>query len=329
MKGKMTVTSPAHVASNKTTVVGAEQAKGGTRGAKPSPASPPIRPSRQWSWIPYLLSLPGIAVCAAFLLVPLAATALLSLNSFSFYGGIADVWKLDNYIDTLTDSYFHEIFLRTFRIAALVTLSCAALGTPQAYILRRMGAPWRSLCLLIVLGPLLISVVSRTLGWALLLGPTGLVNQGLLALGLVSQPVEFMYTETGVVIALVHVLVPFMVLSVWASLQRLDPQVENAALSLGASPTTVLRRIVFPQIMPGILSGSIIVFALAASAFATPAIIGGRRLKVAATLTYDEFLNTLNWPLGAAVAMLLLVANIVIIVGCNRLVERRYKQVFE
>ena len=89
-----------------------------------------------------------------------------------------------------------------------------------------------------------------------------------------------------------------------------------------------MRRIVLPQIMPGVLSGAIIVFALAASAFATPAIIGGRRLKVASTLAYDEFLNTLNWPLGAAVATLLLVALIAIIVGCNRLVERRYAEVF-
>jgi putative spermidine/putrescine transport system permease protein len=124
------------------------------------------------------------------------------------------------------------------------------------------------------------------------------------------------------------VLVPLMVISVWASLQRLDPQIENAAISLGAGPLTVLRRIVLPQAMPGILSGGIIVFALSASAFATPAIIGGRRLKVAATLAYDEFLNTLDWPLGAAIAVLLLVANILIIVGCNRLLEKRYAEVF-
>ena len=93
-----------------------------------------------------------------------------------------------------------------------------------------------------------------------------------------------MFTETGMVVALAHVLMPYMVLAVWAALQRLDPQVENAAVALGAGPFTVLRRIVLPQVMPGILSGAIIVFALAASAFATPAIIGGRRLKVAATL---------------------------------------------
>mgnify|MGYP003621924173 FL=1 len=134
---------------------------------------------------------------------------------------------------------------------------------------------------------------------------------------------------TGVTIAMVHVMVPFMVISVWASLQKLDPQVETAGLSLGASQSTVFRRVVLPQLLPGILSGSIIVFALSASAFATPALLGGRRLKVVATAAYAEFLNTLNWPLGAAIAVVLLVANVVIIVGCNRWVERRFKAVFE
>jgi putative spermidine/putrescine transport system permease protein len=118
------------------------------------------------------------------------------------------------------------------------------------------------------------------------------------------------------------------VLSVWAALQRVDPQIESAAVSLGAGPLTITRRIILPQIMPGVLSGTIIVFSLAASAFATPAIIGGRRLKVAATLAYDEFLNTLNWPLGAAVAVLLLLALVLIVVSSNAFVERRYAEVF-
>jgi putative spermidine/putrescine transport system permease protein len=148
-------------------------------------------------------------------------------------------------------------------------------------------------------------------------------------LGVIAAPIPFMFTETGVIVALSHVLMPFMVLAVWAALQRLDPQIENAAMSLGASHATVLRRVVLPQVMPGVLSGAIIVFALAASAFATPAIIGGRRLKVASTLAYDEFLNTLNWPLGAAVATLLLVALVAIILVSNRLVEKRYAAVFE
>jgi putative spermidine/putrescine transport system permease protein len=277
---------------------------------------------------PYLLSAPALLLYAVLLLVPLVATALLSLHSFGIYKGIENVYNFANYRDVFGDSYFYEIFGRTFRIAFLVTLLAALIGAPEAYILSRMRAPWRGIFLLVALGPLLISVISRTLGWALLLGSTGLVNQGLIALGIVGEPLQFMYSETGVVIALTHVLIPLMVISVWASLQRLDPQIENAAISLGAPAPTVLRRIVLPQAMPGILSGGIIVFALAASAFATPAIIGGRRLKVAATLAYDEFLNTLNWPLGATIAILLLIANIVIIVGCNRLLERRYAEVF-
>lgn len=278
---------------------------------------------------PYALAAPGLLVFLGLVIIPLGMTVLLSFYDWGQYKGIVPEFTLKNWLEIATDSYFFEIFLRTFRIAILVTLATILIGVPEAYILNRMSPAWRSAFLLVVIGPLLVSVVARTLGWALLLGSTGLVNQGLIALGLIGSPLEFMFTETGVVIALTHVLVPFMILAVWASLQRLDPQIENAAMSLGAGWWTIWRRVILPQIVPGILSGSIIVFALAASAFASPAIIGGRRLKVAATLAYDEFLNTLNWPLGAAVATLLLVALVAIVVGSNRLVERRYAQVFE
>jgi len=187
-----------------------------------------------------------------------------------------------------------------------------------------MRDPWRSLCLVMVLGPLLISVVVRTLGWSILLGREGLINTLLLKLGIVDHPLQMIFTFGAVTIAMVHVLVPLMVLSVWTSLTRLDPAVNQAARSLGAGRFKVMWRVVLPQITPGILSGSLIVFALTASAFATPALIGGRRLKVVATTAYDEFLGTLNWPLGAAIAMVLLLINVVIIVGYNRAVERRF-----
>lgn len=278
---------------------------------------------------PYWLTAPGLLVFLGLVLIPLGMTVLLSFYDWGQYKGIVPEFTLKNWTEVFTDSYFFEIFARTFRIALLVTVAAMLIGVPEAYILNRMAPVWRSAFLLVVIGPLLVSVVARTLGWALLLGSTGLVNQGLIGLGLIKTPLEFMFTETGVVIALTHVLVPFMILSVWASLQRLDPQVENAAMSLGAGWATIWRRVILPQIVPGMLSGAVIVFSLAASAFASPAIIGGRRLKVASTLAYDEFLNTLNWPLGAAVAVLLVVALIAIVVGSNRLIERRYAQVFE
>jgi putative spermidine/putrescine transport system permease protein len=278
---------------------------------------------------PYVLSTPATVVLVAFMAAPLLMVLLLSFNSFTMATGIQPGFSWANYVEVLGDKYFHTIFGRTFLLAAVVTVIAVLIGAPEAYIIHRMRPPWRSIFLLVVLGPLLVSVIVRTLGWAVLLGNRGLVNTTLMRLGLIERPAEFMYTFTGMAVALVHVLVPFMVLSVWASLRRLDPAVEAAGMSLGASQMTVLRRIVLPQAMPGILSGSLIVFTLAASAFATPAIVGGRRLKVAAMAAYDEFLNSQNWPLGAAIVVVLLIAMVTIVVGYNRIVERRYRQVFQ
>ena len=282
----------------------------------------------QRNWLPYWLTAPGVLVALAFVAVPLVITLSLSLYPFLPGGGVGDHMTIANYADVARDEYFHVIFARTFGMAILVTLLCIVMGVPEAYVLSRLSKRWRAVSIVIVLGPMLISVVVRTLGWAVLLGNEGVINKLLLGTGLVDEPVKMMFTFTGVVVALVHVLVPFMVLAVWASLQKLDATIEQAAQSLGAGLTTVMRRIVFPQVIPGVLSGGLIVFALAASAFATPAIIGGRRLKVVPTTIYDEFLGNLNWPLGAALAVALLGIVLVVSLGMNRLIERRYKQVF-
>ena len=121
-------------------------------------------------------------------------------------------------------------------------------------------------------------------------------------------------------------MLPFMVIPVWTSLQKLDPMLEAAAWSLGASRLTALRRVVMPQIAMGLLSGSLVVFGLSASAFAIPGLLGGRRLKMAATLVYDEYMRELNWPLGAAIAAIVLVANLVIMLAYNRAVEARARR---
>ncbi|UUP19676.1 ABC transporter permease [Nitratireductor thuwali] len=273
--------------------------------------------------LPYWLSAPALTFYALCVAAPLAATFLLSLNGYQDGIGVLPVLGLGNYAQILSDPYFHLIFGRTFVLALAVTALCILLGAPEAYILYRMEAPWRGLFLTIILGPLLIAVVVRTLGWALLFGSHGAISQTLQMLELADRPISLMYTMTGMVIALVHVLVPFVVIAVWASLQRLDRNIELAGESLGASQLTILRRLVLPQVIPAIVSGSIIVFSLAATAFATPSIIGGRRLKVVATLVYDEFLTTLNWPLGAAIAVLMLIANIALILTYSRLMERR------
>jgi len=218
--------------------------------------------------------------------------------------------------------------LRTGLMSLGVTVICMVIGVPETLILSKMRPAWQGTFFVVILGPLLISVIVRTLGWSILLSRHGMVNSILLGLGVVERPVQLLYSMTGIVIVLTHVLLPFMIIAVWSTLQRLDNQAPNAARSLGAGQFTTYWRIVLPQLMPGILSGSIIVFTLSASAFATPALIGGRRVKVVTTAIYDEFLNSLNWPLGAAIAVLLLVGIVAVVVGSNRLAERRFKQVF-
>lgn len=274
----------------------------------------------------YLLSAPGLLFLMGFMIVPLGMTAYLSFQTYQQAIGVVYETTLANYWTIVTDPYYVEIFGRTFGLSLLVTGLCVLLGAPEAYILHRMRPPWKSIFLIIVLGPLLISVVVRTLGWALLLGRNGLLNIVLDKLGVIDAPLRLLYTMHAVVIGMVHVLVPFMVISVWASLQRLNPQLPLAAASLGASPFTIFRRVIFPTILPGVLSGSLIVFALAASSYATPALLGGRQLKVVATAAYDEFLIKMNWPMGAALAVCLFVVNIAIMTGFNRVVERRFSR---
>ena len=278
---------------------------------------------------PWLLSAPALLLFSTLLLAPLLLTLVLSFHTFSDIAGTQPGWTLANYLEVIRDPYYLTIFARTAGLAAAVTLLSIVLGVPETIVLARMRKPWQSICLLVVLGPLLISVVVRTLGWQILLGNNGVLNDVLQALHITDEPVRLVFTMTGTIVALTHVLVPLMVMAVWATLQKLDPQVEWAGLSLGASPMRVFRRVILPQILPGVLSGSIIVFALSASAFATPALIGGRRLKVVATAAYDEFLGTLNWPLGASIAVLLLIANVAIVMGCSRLAERRFKHIFD
>jgi putative spermidine/putrescine transport system permease protein len=274
--------------------------------------------------LPYAMSGPAFLLFATLLLVPLVLTAILSFSRFDHHVGVTGGLTLQHYAAIITDEYYLEIFLRTLRLSGLTTLICIAVGAPEAYILSRMSPRWRAICLLVVLAPLLVSVVVRAFGWSMLLGREGLINNLLDFAGIGRQ--RLLYTETAVVVGLVHIMMPFMIIPVWTSLQKLDRSTEQAALSLGASPVTVFRRIVMPQVLPGILSGSLIVFGLSASAFAIPGLLGGRRIKTVATLIYDEYLHELNWPLGAAIAIILLIANLLIMLGYNRLMERRYRR---
>ncbi len=276
-----------------------------------------------------LLVGPACAALGVFFLLPLILTLRLSFYGFSPTAGILPRLGLEHYAKILTDGYYVGIFARTFRVSVAVTLLALVLGYPEAYYLARLRGRTRALLLVVVLSPLLVSAVTRTFGWFILLSPTGLVNHGLMALGLAERPVKLLYSETGIVIGLTHVLVPLMVLSVYAALGRRDPALVHAAQSLGAGPVRTFLEITLPLSLPGVVAGSVLVFTLSMSAFVTPAILGGTRVRVVAYLVYEEFLFSLNWPFGAALAATLVGLTLLLVVGYQRWLERgRWAEVF-
>ena len=177
----------------------------------------------------------------------------------------------------------------------------------------------------IVLSPLLVGIVIRSYGWTILLGNNGLINRTLINLGVIDMPLPLMYNALGIVIALVHVFLPFMILPIMNGIQGIDPSLEAAARSLGASRFTAFRRIVLPLSMPGIQAGCILVFVLSLSAYVTPALIGGLKVKTMAVTVVDALIDTFQWPFGSALALMLSVTGAVIVVIFGRLTRMKWK----
>jgi putative spermidine/putrescine transport system permease protein len=230
----------------------------------------------------------------------------LSLSRFDPSVGVIPDFQLGYYIQFLTDGYYLGILERTVAISLITTAVCAVLAYPIAYYLISAHG-WRMTTLLVVLLlPLVTSSVAISYGWLILLGPQGLVNQTLIRLGVTAAPLKLMYSEAGIIIGLTHVLLVFMVLSVASSLRGVDANIVKAARSLGAGPWTAFRKIVFPQTVPGLRTGALLVFSLSMSAYATPVLIGGLRIKVLSYLIFQQSSALLNWPFASAMAVILL-----------------------
>ncbi|WP_457093781.1 ABC transporter permease [Microvirga sp. P5_D2] len=254
------------------------------------------------------LALAGVPLILFLILYvgPVLQLFRLSLSRFDPSIGVIPDFQLSYYIQFLTDTYYLGILGRTVAISLVTTVVCGLLAYPIAYYLINARG-WRMTTLLIVLLlPLVTSSVAISYGWLILLGPQGLVNQALIGLGVVAAPLKLMYSETGIVIGLTHVLLVFMVLSVASSLRGVDPNVVKAARSLGAGPWTAFRKIVFPQTVPGLRTGGLLVFSLSMSAYATPVLIGGLRVKVLSYLIFQQSSALLNWPFASAMAVILL-----------------------
>jgi putative spermidine/putrescine transport system permease protein len=276
-------------------------------------AGPPARPGGMIV-TPLMLAAPATALYIILFILPFGNLLLASFHDYSRLAGIIKTITLKNYIRFWSDPFYLDVLLRTFRISIIATLTTLAVGYPVALYMSRASAGIRGIITILVLSPLLISVVVRSFGWMIILGPNGLLDSTLKALGFESG--NIMYTEAAVIVGLVNVFLPYLVLSVAASLQSIDPAVHLAASSLGAGRMTVFWRITFPLSLPGVIAGCLIVFCLASSAFVTPAILGGSSIKVLSVLTYREAMVLQNWPFAAAIAFSLL-AVVLVIIGCQ------------
>ncbi|MCB8882725.1 ABC transporter permease [Acidisoma cellulosilytica] len=266
------------------------------------------------------------APLALLLLLVFVAPILVMLpTSFKIYDpgvGIQPGWTLHNYTQILADPYFREVLGRTLVMGISVTVFCVLFGYPLAILVARSDGMMRSLLTLLVIFPLTLNLVVRSFGWIALLSNRGIINQIMLDLGLVEFPVRMMFNLTGLIIGLTHIFLPFMVMILVASLRAMPRDVEAASAALGARPSITFLTVTLPLTAPGIFAGSVLVFILSISALVTPRLLGGPAYKVMATAIYDEFLSTLDWPTGAALAFALTLVVLVILGGAGYLTRR-------
>lgn len=261
---------------------------------------------------PALLLAPGVVALALAFFFPVGQVLWLAVEA-----GPSTFARL------LVDSYYPLVAERTLRLSLIITLVTAAVGVPLAYLMHRAGGRLRTVLIVLIVLPLMTSVVIRTFGWLVILGRGGLLARILEPLGLVDRGFSLMHTETGIVIAMAQVLLPFMSLTVLAAMGRIGKSLEEASRTLGAGFFSTLRHVVLPLSRPGIVSGSLLVFALSTSSFVTPSLVGGVRLPVLAGSIYQQVMGTLDWPFAAAQAVVLLGLGLVVILPYARLARAK------
>jgi putative spermidine/putrescine transport system permease protein len=268
-----------------------------------------------------LLCLPLLLVLVVCFVWPIWNLLLLSVHHPG-PGPAKGSLTLEHYRAFITDEYFREILWHTLGISAVVALLSVLLGYPVAYyIAAQTSSRMRAVLMFCVTAPMMVSIVVRTYGWVVLLGPTGVINSFLSRSGVTDGPVKLMYNDLGIAIGLLNVLLPFMVLSINSSLVRIQPALLRAAANLGASPAHVFLRVTLPLSLPGILTGVILVFTLASSYFVTPAILGGSRARLLSFVAYEYALELLNWPFAAVVTVILFVIICICTYGLQKALE--------
>lgn len=273
------------------------------------------------SWMrPWLLLTPALTTVALLLVIPVGFIIVYSFWLHTSTGTDSVGFYLDNWTEVLTDPFYRDILFKTLRIAFLTTVACAILGYAPAYYIATSKSRYKPLLLLLLILPFWISYIIRTMSWINILGAGGAINSVLLWTGLISEPVQLLYNEATVILGLVHYLLPFMILNVYVSVEAIDRNLVDAARSLGSTSFQAFREITLPLSLPGLAAGGLLCFVLSAGTYITPAILGGPRDAMFANLVFDAVITQLNWPLGSALSIILLIVLSVVVSIYNRLV---------
>lgn len=265
----------------------------------------------------WLLAAPAVLWLIAFTILPMGLMVAMSFWKSTIFGTHPD-FILDNYKRIFSNSLYLNQLLRTIRISIVTTIISLLVSYPIALLLSRLQGPWKSTFVLLLFIPFWSSYVVRTFVWLPILGRNGIINQILMWLGLIDRPLDILlYNEGAVLLGLVYVFTLFMTLPIYVSLEKLDPALVEAANDLGARPLQIFTRVVLPLSLPGVVSGSVMVFLLAVGAYVTPQLLGGPSGLMFGNIIASQFLSDNNWAFGSALAvsMMIIVLALLLLTG--------------
>lgn len=268
---------------------------------------------------------------AIFFLGPLAIMLVYSWLEPGLYGGVEwffyhlNYGRIFGWADTQYETFdpiYLQVFLRSIWLALSTVALCLVVCYPAAFWISRQPPSRKNLFIFLITLPFFVSQIVRLFAWVLLLRPTGFINQALIGLGLVDQPLELIYTKFAVTIGMVYIFVPFMFLPLYASVEKLDMSLAEASADLGANRWQTFKRVILPMTMPGIVAGSIIVFIPSLGNFIVPSLLGGAKVMMIGNLIEQQFLSARNWPFGAALSMVVMTAVLFLLLAYVHHVSR-------
>ena len=268
---------------------------------------------------------PSLGLVLLGLAVPLLLMLRYSLNHWAPGELMTSALTLENYVRFFGDTFYLGVLFRTLWISLVSTVACLLIGLPAAYYLSRLKIRWlKTALILAIVIPLLMGNAVRAVGWIVLLADRGLINEALIYVGVLTEPVRILYTGKAVAIGLIAVLLPFMIISLQAVFDGVPESYEEAAMNLGAPPLTMFYRVLLPLIIPGVFSGCLLCFVLAMNAYATPVLIGGPSFHMMAPKVYEQALKVFNWPFAASMAFILMAVTLVLTISASLALQRRY-----